>query len=97
FFRARALKDENQEMPDDFINEIHKWSLESIARVALDQKLGCLDSDTSDPHGDTQSLIDAVTTFFKLVGILELKIPFWRLFNTPTWNKYIASLDTITR
>nr|CAD7606413.1 unnamed protein product [Timema genevievae] len=94
--RARALKDENQEMPDDFINEIHKWSLESIARVALDQKLGCLDSDTSDPHGDTQSLIDAVTTFFKLVGILELKIPFWRLFNTPTWNKYIASLDTIT-
>nr|CAD7455929.1 unnamed protein product [Timema tahoe] len=94
--RARSLKDENQEMPDDFINEIHKWSLESIARVALDQKLGCLDSDTSDPHGDTQSLIDAVTTFFKLVGILELKIPFWRLFNTPTWNKYIASLDTIT-
>lgn len=66
----------------------------AIARVALDVRLGCLDDDA---NIETQQLIDAVTTFFKNVGILELKIPFWKLFNTPTWLKYVNALDTILR
>ncbi|XP_067000510.2 probable cytochrome P450 49a1 [Anabrus simplex] len=93
--RARTLKRANdkQEVPDDFLNEIHKWSLESIARVALDVRLGCLDGDS---NSETQKLIDAVITFFHNVGILELKVPFWRIFNTPTWIQFINSLDIIT-
>ncbi|CAL7945298.1 unnamed protein product [Xylocopa violacea] len=90
--RIDKIRDENDEVPDDFLNEIHKWSLESIARVALDVRLGCLDDDA---NVETQQLIDAVTTFFKNVGVLELKIPFWKLFNTPTWLQYVKALDTI--
>ncbi|KDR23725.1 probable cytochrome P450 301a1, mitochondrial isoform X2 [Zootermopsis nevadensis] len=94
--RAKKLRDSNLEVPEDFLNEIHKWSLESIARVALDMRLGCLDEQVSCSTSDTQKLIDAVITFFSNVGILELKFPFWRIFSTPTWKKYIAALDTIT-
>ncbi|KOX77763.1 putative cytochrome P450 49a1 [Melipona quadrifasciata] len=90
--RIKKIRDEDDEVPDDFLNEIHKWSLESIARIALDVRLGCLDDDA---NVETQKLIDAVTTFFKNVGILELKIPFWKLFNTPTWLQYVNALDTI--
>ncbi|XP_076179671.1 putative cytochrome P450 301a1, mitochondrial [Ptiloglossa arizonensis] len=90
--RISKLRNENDEVPDDFLNEIHKWSLESIARVALDVRLGCLDDDANE---ETQKLIDAVSTFFVNVGILELKIPFWKLFNTPTWVQYVKALDTI--
>jgi len=68
----------------------------AIARVALDQRLGCLAPSLA-PGSDAQKMIDAVGTFFKNVGNLELKIPFWRLFPTPTWNKYINALDTIRR
>ncbi|KAJ9592494.1 hypothetical protein L9F63_015910 [Diploptera punctata] len=94
--RINKIRDEHLEVPEDFLNEIHKWSLESIARVALDIRLGCLDDDL--PHdSDTQTLINAVTTFFEKVGVLELKFPFWKIFNTPTWCTYIKSLDTITR
>ncbi|XP_029039888.1 probable cytochrome P450 301a1, mitochondrial [Osmia bicornis bicornis] len=92
--RIRKIRDKNDEVPDDFLNEIHKWSLESIASVALDVRLGCLDDDA---NIETQQLIDAVTTFFKNVGVLELKIPFWKLFSTPTWLKYVNDLDTIVR
>lgn len=115
FCRIKKIKNINQEVPDDFLNEIHKWSLEckdmfiiilylkvniviflAIARVALDQKLGCLeDENTVDP--DTQNLIDAINIFFANVPELELKIPFWKLFSTPTWRKYIKALDTITK
>lgn len=67
----------------------------AIAQVALDIRLGCLDDTIQ--HEDTQLLIDAVNTFFKNVGVLELKIPFWKVFNTPTWKKYVSSLDTIKK
>ncbi|XP_025204934.1 probable cytochrome P450 49a1 isoform X1 [Melanaphis sacchari] len=93
--RIKKIKNNYQEVPDDFLNEIHKWSLESIARVALDQKLGCLE-DEHTVDSDTQNLIDAINTFFANVPELELKIPFWKLFSTPTWRKYIKALDTIT-
>nr|XP_031846911.1 probable cytochrome P450 301a1, mitochondrial [Nomia melanderi] len=90
--RIAAIRDEHGEVPDDFLNEVHKWSLESIARVALDVRLGCLDENA---NAETQELIDAVCTFFVNVGVLELKIPFWKLFNTPTWLQYVNALDTI--
>ncbi|XP_034243990.1 probable cytochrome P450 49a1 isoform X1 [Thrips palmi] len=91
--RIRKLRDSKGEVPADFVNEIHKWSLESIARVALDARLGCLDDA---PPADTQALIDAVNTFFMNVGVLELKPPLWKIFPTPTWRAYIAALNDIT-
>ncbi|CAH1392591.1 unnamed protein product [Nezara viridula] len=90
----RDIRNENNEVPDDFLNEIHKWSLESIAKIALDARLGCL---TPDGSQETQELIDAVNTFFKNVVILELKIPFWRVISTRTWKEYVEALDTIMR
>nr|UEN71159.1 cytochrome P450 4AV17 [Meteorus pulchricornis] len=90
--RIGKIKDENDEVPHNFLNEINKWSLESIARVALDIRLGCMDDDSD---LETQQLIDAVHTFFTNVGILELKFPFWKLFNTPKWQDYVNALDTI--
>ncbi|XP_060530941.1 probable cytochrome P450 301a1, mitochondrial [Cylas formicarius] len=90
--RIRHLRNKESEMPDDFLNEIHKWSLESLARIALDVRLGCMDRH---PSQDTQQLIDAINTFFINVPILELKIPFWRLYSTPTFKEYIDALDTI--
>ncbi|KAJ8912890.1 hypothetical protein NQ315_011213 [Exocentrus adspersus] len=90
--RIKVLQDRKGEMPEDFLNELHKWSLESIAKVALDVRLGCLDENS---HPDTQRLIDAVNTFFIKVPVLELKIPFWKILNTPTFTKYINALETI--
>ncbi|KAF2902389.1 hypothetical protein ILUMI_03786 [Ignelater luminosus] len=72
---------------------VERLILLAIARIALDVRLGCLDDNA---HPDTQRLIDAVTTFFINVPILELKFPFWRLFNTPTFKEYIGALDIIT-
>jgi len=64
--------------------------------VALDIRLGCIDEKVFSSTSETQQLIDAVITFFSNVGALELKFPFWRIFSTPTWKKYINALDTIT-
>lgn len=78
------------------MNYLNYFTFTAIARVALDQKLGCLD-DEHKVNSDTQNLIDAINIFFANVPELELKIPFWKLFSTPTWRKYIKALDTITK
>nr|QCY41330.1 cytochrome P450 301B1 [Phenacoccus solenopsis] len=92
--RIKRRRSINDEVGADFLNDIHLWSLESIGKIALDVRFGCLDNVIA--NEDTQLFIDAVNTFFKNVGVLELKIPFWKVFNTPTWKKYVHSLDTIT-
>lgn len=53
--KIRTLRDDKSEMPDDFQNELNKWSLESIALIALEYRLGLL---TRDVDPDNQKLIN---------------------------------------
>ncbi|KAJ8912880.1 hypothetical protein NQ315_011203 [Exocentrus adspersus] len=90
--RMLEMKDENNEMPGDFDNEIHKWSLECIGRVSLDVRLGCLDPNLS-PDSEPQKIIDAAKYALRNIAILELRFPFWRYFPTPIWTRYVKNMD----
>nr|UZE89823.1 cytochrome P450 CYP301A1 [Chrysoperla zastrowi sillemi] len=90
--RMNEMKDENDEMPSDFDNEIHKWALECIGRVALDVRLGCLDPNLS-PDSETQKIIDAAKYALRNVAILELKMPFWRYIPSSLWTKYVKNMN----
>ncbi|KAK9872103.1 hypothetical protein WA026_016148 [Henosepilachna vigintioctopunctata] len=90
--RMLEMKDDKNEMPADFDNEIHKWSLECIGRVSLDARLGCLDPDLP-PDSEPQKIIDAAKYALRNVAILELKFPFWRYFPTSVWTNYVKNMD----
>lgn len=47
--KIKAISDENQEMPANFGSELNKWSLESIAVIALEHRLGVLTNE-NDPE-----------------------------------------------
>ncbi|KAL0879480.1 hypothetical protein ABMA27_003228 [Loxostege sticticalis] len=85
--RVRIIRNKDLETPADFLNEIHKWSLES-----LDTRLGCFEARSG---SESQKLIDAVNTFFLCVGELELRAPWWRIYPTAMFKRYVAALDTI--
>lgn len=53
--RVRLQRDDKNETPADFGNEMNKWALESIAYVALDQRLGLF---LDPPNPDAQRLIE---------------------------------------
>lgn len=68
--RIRSIQDDKGEVPSDFGNEMNKWALESIAYIALDQRLGLL-RDTV-PNSDGQKLIqvkieDEMKIFLKII------------------------------
>jgi cytochrome P450 family 49 subfamily A len=64
----------------------------AIGRVALDTRLGCLGDDIPS-DSETYGILQSLHTFFTNVAEVELRTPFWRVWSTPTWKKYIGALD----
>nr|CAI5822493.1 unnamed protein product [Callosobruchus analis] len=87
-----VMKNSKEEMPGDFDNEIHKWALECIGRVALDTRLGCMDPNLP-PDSEPQKIIDAAKYALRNIAIMELRFPFWRYFPTTLWTRYVANMD----
>ncbi|CAH1364460.1 hypothetical protein MTP99_000840 [Tenebrio molitor] len=90
--RMESTLDENQELPDHFLSEIYKWALESVARVSLDTRLGCLEPNLS-TNSESQRIIDSINTFFWNVAEVELKMPVWRVYQNKSFRKYIGALE----
>jgi hypothetical protein len=93
-FMKRSVQLLNSEsyLPDDFDNELHKWSLECIGLILLDTRLGII-ADHLDKDSEPQKLIDAAKFALRTVGQLELIAPFWRYLPTPLWHKYVKNMD----
>ncbi|XP_032665214.1 uncharacterized protein LOC116841428 [Odontomachus brunneus] len=91
----RTLRDpDTLELPDDFCNELSKWSLESICAIALDCRLGCLKLDLP-TDSEAQIVINSVHTMFDLMYRLEIQPSLWKLYNTRNLRKFFRTLDTL--
>ncbi|ETN58108.1 Cyp49a1 [Anopheles darlingi] len=89
--RIQEMRDVNNELPGDFLHELYKWALESIGRVALDTRLGCVSKDGND---ESKRIINSINTFFWTVAEVELRMPIWRIYKTSAYKNYLAALDT---
>ncbi|XP_072391690.1 probable cytochrome P450 49a1 isoform X1 [Diabrotica undecimpunctata] len=90
--RMENMLDTNRELPDHFLSEIYKWALESVARVSLNRRLGCLEPNL--PHdSESQKIINSINTFFWNVAEVELKLPIWRVYKNNSFKKYIGALE----
>ncbi|XP_051860950.1 probable cytochrome P450 49a1 isoform X2 [Drosophila albomicans] len=88
--RIDEMRNEKQELPDNFLHELYKWALESVGRVSLDTRLGCLKPEGS---AEAQQIIEAINTFFWAVPELELRMPLWRVYPTKAYRSFIRALD----
>ncbi|GBP62022.1 Probable cytochrome P450 301a1, mitochondrial [Eumeta japonica] len=87
-----GARDGAGDLPADFDNDIHRWSLECIGRVALDVRLGCLSPELT-AQSQPQKIIDAAKFALRNVAVLELKAPYWRYVPTPLWTKYVNNMN----
>ncbi|XP_044746952.1 probable cytochrome P450 49a1 [Coccinella septempunctata] len=90
--RMEESLDNNLELPPHFLSEIYKWALESVVRVSLDTRLGCLEPNLP-KDSEQQKIIDSINTFFWNVAEVELKMPVWRIFHNNAFKKYIGALE----
>ncbi|KAL9699090.1 hypothetical protein quinque_002531 [Culex quinquefasciatus] len=83
------------EISTDFMaryNPEHRiYIAQSIGRVALDTRLGCVSKDGNE---ESKRIIDSINAFFWTVAEVELRMPIWRIYQTSAYKKYIGALDT---
>lgn len=95
--RLKSLRSENSETPANFGYELNKWSLESIAAIALDQRLNVMKcSESDDSNSRPRKLIEAIDVFFKLSYELEMQPSLWRYIETPKYKRLMKTFDTMT-
>lgn len=92
----KLLRDDNLELPPKFMLELNKWALESIASIALDQRLHILDESKSVKNSRAMALIKAVDDFFTLSFELEMLPSLWRYVATPKYKELMQVFDTMT-
>jgi len=71
------LRNSNNELPADFMQELYKWSLEGMMLLALNIRMGCLE--LSLPQGsEAEQMIESVGLIFRLNQKLDLGMQLWR-------------------
>ncbi|XP_031617812.1 cytochrome P450 CYP12A2-like [Contarinia nasturtii] len=92
----KTLRDDKNELPANFMYELNKWALETVASIAVDQRLHILDSQKSDQTNKASQLIKAVDDFFTLSFELEMKPNLWRYMKTSKYKQLMNVFDTMT-
>lgn len=82
--RMASLQKQYGEMPKDFQMELYKWALECVGLVALNRRLGCLESDLHE-NSEPLRLINLVNDLFKCLHHNEFGLHVWRFFPTKTY------------
>nr|CAG38967.1 cytochrome P450 [Drosophila melanogaster] len=92
--RILELRDpDTLEAPDDFIDTINRWTLESVSVVALDKQLGLLKN--SNKESEALKLFHYLDEFFIVSIDLEMKPSPWRYIKTPKLKRLMRALDGI--
>lgn len=93
--RIRLIRQENNEMNPDFVNEMYRWALESVGVVGFNTRLGCLDPNLA-PDSEAQKMISAANLSFTAVNELEYGLPVWKYISTPKLRRLYEAQDFFT-
>ncbi|XP_045611065.1 probable cytochrome P450 49a1 [Procambarus clarkii] len=84
--RISSLQSQFGEMPSDFQNELYKFALESVASVALNRRLGCLDPNIAE-DSEPMKMIKLVNVLFHSLNDAEFSAHLWKVFPTPSFKR----------
>jgi cytochrome P450 family 12 len=88
------MRDAKNELPANFMDHLNRWSLESIAYICLDRRLGILREDHADAN--SRALIKHIRDFFEIGYEIELMPSIWKYYETPKFKKLMQAYDGIT-
>lgn len=92
--RIKTKLDDKNETPADFLNEINRWSLESISCITLNTRLGVMDETNKDPRA--KKIIQLVRKMFELTYQFEVLPSPWRYYKSKKFKELMAVHDGLT-
>ncbi|KAL0266751.1 UNVERIFIED_CONTAM: hypothetical protein PYX00_009206 [Menopon gallinae] len=93
-------RNKQNQVPDDFISEIQRWSLEGLCSILFDKSLGFLERKNSQVEwvSESERLMRNILEMTDGLCHCESYFQVWRFFNTPamsTLNHAYQSIDMI--
>lgn len=92
--RIKTKLDDKNETPANFLNELNRWSLESIGCITLNTRLGVLDDNNQDPRANR--IIKLVRQMFELTYQFEVLPSPWRYYKSKKFKELMDVNDGIT-
>jgi hypothetical protein len=87
--------DHNSECPPDFSDYLNSWSLESIANITLDRRLGIVSGKYHDENA--KKLIQLIRQFFMDVYKFEVEFSIWKYYHTSAFKNLMKLYDDFTK
>lgn len=88
--QIRDIRDQRNEMPDDFMEYLNNWGFESIGVIALDTRLGVMDNPKNN------KLNQMMKKVFINIFEYDAKPNIWRMYKTPGFKAAMKNLEDTT-
>ncbi|XP_068244963.1 probable cytochrome P450 49a1 [Palaemon carinicauda] len=85
------LRDDKNDLPEDTLDHIFNWAMESLCLVTFSRRIGCLDGSK-----ESVQIIQDIHNF--LISIREVSFEFgllWQWFRTPAYKKFETAHNKI--
>jgi len=89
-FRIKQIRDANSETPENFLDYLNQWALESIGLITLDKRLGVMNSPDS---SEVNQLLKEV---IKLSFEYDVQPGIWRWIKTPGFKHVMKTYEKLT-
>ncbi|XP_058818870.1 cytochrome P450 CYP12A2-like [Topomyia yanbarensis] len=89
----KNIRDEKNELPDDYDQWLNRWALETMGVLALDTRLGVL----KDESDEAKHIVSSIRQFFELSYRIEVLPSMWKYIKTPKFRKLMNTLDDLTK
>ncbi|XP_052870891.1 cytochrome P450 CYP12A2-like [Anopheles cruzii] len=87
------LRDAKQELPADFDQWLNRWALETMGVMALDTRLGVLQTEQTE---EAKKILALVRNVFDLSYLVDVLPSIWKYYKTPTFKKLMDTFDEFT-
>ncbi|RZF40304.1 hypothetical protein LSTR_LSTR006913 [Laodelphax striatellus] len=95
--RITFTRDMHNEVPQDFIKELNKWSLECMMQVLFATEIGSLRSTSYLGHQETDRVLKSLTDATDALRNCESGIQLWRVYETSSFTKLAESIKNLER
>ena len=92
--RVKPRRDpKTRQMPEDFLHELYRWALESVAFIALNTRLGCFEADLA-AGSEQMEVIGAVRDIFETNANLDQALlQWWRYLPSQEMRRFLKATD----
>ncbi|KAK9511918.1 hypothetical protein O3M35_000479 [Rhynocoris fuscipes] len=93
--RVGVIRNMQDEVPDTFSHELHKWGLECWSQLIFNNKVGFLEKKNLSNLSEAGRMLNLLIEASQALRNCESGLQLWRVFPTYSWSKLTSAIDIL--